>query len=377
MTASGELNNFLKEREALQKENKARPKRKLTRSRKIKTHEIATTIRQLAVMLKAGLPLSKSLRVISAQATNLHLKRVLESIIQDIHEGGNFSDALKKEEKIFGKLCIGLANVGESVGNLDEALEKVADYMERREEIRRKIRVAMSYPMVIVIVSVGALLFLLLGIVPIFAKMFEDFGAELPYITQVVMNISSLIRNNFLTLSIVIILFIWFIQFLFSKERFRYKMDRVVLKLPVLGGLILKGQIARLTMALGTLLGSGVSLLDSLRIVTYLTENRLLVEELERMTESSKKGEPLFATMNSGFLIPPIVIQMVQVGEETGELGGMFHQVADYYEKEVNSAIDSLTSIIEPIIIVILGVIIGGMLIAMYLPIFELSSIVQ
>lgn len=368
-----EVRRILRRKRVLVTEARAKPREiHLHIRRGVKSTEISRMARQFATMIEAGLPLVQSLEILSDQATSPALKDALSDVRERVQSGSTLAEALGKHPKIFDELFVNMVEAGEVGGALDTILLRLATYREKVDALRRKIKGAMYYPAVISVVAAGATLFLITFIVPVFAKLFEGFGAELPLPTKLVMAISGIIRSNIL-LGIVILIGLGIgYRYLAKTPSGRLAIDRFKLKIPIMGNLLRKSIIARFSRTLGTLLNSGVPILDALEITAKTAGNKVIYNAIRRAVTAIAQGDTIAQPLQDTGVFPPMVVQMISVGEKTGGLDEMLEKVADFYEDEVDAAVDALTSIIEPVVIVVMGAVIGFVLISMYLPMFDL-----
>lgn len=368
-----EVRRILRRKRVLVTEARAKPREiHLHIRRGVKSTEISRMARQFATMIEAGLPLVQSLEILSDQATSPALKDALSNVRERVQSGSTLAEALGKHPKIFDELFVNMVEAGEVGGALDTILLRLATYREKVDALRRKIKGAMYYPAVISVVAAGATLFLITFIVPVFAKLFEGFGAELPLPTKLVMAISGIIRSNIL-LGIVILIGLGIgYRYLAKTPSGRLAIDRFKLKIPIMGNLLRKSIIARFSRTLGTLLNSGVPILDALEITAKTAGNKVIYNAIRRAVTAIAQGDTIAQPLQDTGVFPPMVVQMISVGEKTGGLDEMLEKVADFYEDEVDAAVDALTSIIEPVVIVVMGAVIGFVLISMYLPMFDL-----
>lgn len=343
----------------------------------IKLGEIANFARQFAVMIGAGLPLSQCLAVMAAQVENRHFQKVLRSVSQSVESGSTLADSLIRHQNVFGELFIHMVEAGELGGVLDVILRRLATYLEKTVALRRKIKGALMYPLVITVVAFVSVLFMLMFIIPIFANLFANFQAELPGPTKVVIFLSNTIQNNFIYMGIGIVLLIVLYKLVTRKEKGRLVRDKILLALPVFGPVILKSAISRFSRTLETLLASGVAIIEALNITAKSAGNMVIQVTVQRMAERIASGQTISEPLRESGVFPPMVVQMVAVGEKTGEVDAMLSKIADFYEDEVDTAVQAMTSILEPIMIVLLGTVVGGMLIAMYLPMFDLIGAIK
>lgn len=337
---------------------------------------MARFTRQFSAMTSAGLPLIQCLDILGEQTEDETLKAAIMQVASDIQGGGTLADSLSKHKKIFSELYCQMIAAGEAGGILDTILLRLAEYQEKADALRRKIKGAMTYPVIVAVVAVAAVAILMIFVVPIFANMFTDSGAKLPLPTRIVMGASDFIRNWFMAI-FAVAGFGSFALFRYWKtEKGRFKMDHILLNAPILGDLERKSCISRFTRTLGTLLNSGVSIIDALQVTAKTSGNKVLELGIYKTLESISGGQTIADPLRATGVFPPMVIQMIAVGERTGGLSEMLIKVADFYDDEVDAAVDALTSMIEPLVIVVLGSIIGGVLVAMYLPMFEMASTV-
>jgi type IV pilus assembly protein PilC len=342
----------------------------------VKTKELAIFTRQFATMINAGLPLVQCLDILGQQAQNANFKSVIVAVMHDVEAGATLAEALRKHPKVFDKLFTNMVEAGEAGGVLDDILLRLATYIEKAEALKRKVKSAMTYPLVVATVALLATVFMLLFIIPTFAKIFTDFGGDLPLPTKVVLALSDFLRNAWYILLAGVAAAIFAYRRYVAVESGRRNVDRLKLRIPVLGDVLRKGSIARFTRTLGTLISSGVPILDGLEITAQTSGNKIIEEAILETRGSIREGETIAAPLKQSKVFPPMVVQMISVGEETGALDEMLNKIAAFYDDEVNTAVDTLTSIIEPIMIVVMGLVVGGMVVAMYMPMFKLVSVV-
>jgi type IV pilus assembly protein PilC len=332
--------------------------------------------RQFATMIDAGLPLVQCLSIMTGQMENPTFQDVLKKITGDVEAGSTLSEAMAKHTNVFNNLFINMVAAGEVGGILDEVLLRVSTYMEKADQLKRKIKGAMMYPIVVMTVAIGATATLLILVIPNFVTMFEQSGVELPLPTKIVVGLSEFLQSYILVIIAVSIGLAILYKRYYATDQGERNIDNFKLHMPLLGNLVRKSSVARFSRTLGTLLRSGVSILEALDITARTAGNRILQDALLKARSSIGGGETITAPLAEADVFPQMVIQMVNVGEQTGELDKMLEKVADYYEEEVDAAVDGLTSIIEPVIIVYLGVVIGGMVLAMYMPLFDMMKVV-
>ncbi|TVP80968.1 MAG: type II secretion system F family protein [Puniceicoccaceae bacterium] len=340
----------------------------------IKPEELTTFTRQLATLLDAGLPLLRAIEVMIRQEKNLRFKAVLEQIAGQVKSGNSFSDGLAQHPKIFDRLFVNMVRAGEAGGVLDVVLSRLAGFMEKALKTKKKVKAAMVYPIVVVGVAVSIVALLMVVVVPKFEAIFADMldGAALPGPTQVVVSISNFMRENIIVTLGLIVLFVFAFKF-FLKTPFGSKMfNWLSINIPKVGDLVRKVNIARITRTFGTLLSSGVPILQSITITKDITGNKYYENALGRIHDAVRDGESLAKPMEREKVFPNMVTSMVDVGEETGELSEMLNRVADNYDEDVDNAVAGITSIIEPVMIVFLAVVVGFIVIALFLPIVEI-----
>lgn len=347
------------------------------RGKRIKPNDIAYLSRQLATMLGAGVPVVQAFNIIATGHENPRMRQLTNQIRQDIEGGASLSLALSHHPKYFDELYINLVSAGEQSGTLDSLLERIADYKEKTESIKQKIRKAMFYPAMVVLVAVIVTAILLIYVIPKFKSLYSNFGASLPAFTRWVIGVSnSVTHEGWLYALIIIGAVIGVYQARQRSEAFRHRMDRWLLKLPVLGLIMTKAAIARFARTLSITFKAGVPLNDGLVTVAGATGNSVFREAVDRARVQISGGQRLYRALEETNVFPNIVTQMVAIGEESGELDIMTGKVADFYEQEVDTLVDGLSSLLEPLIMMILGVVVGGLVIAMYLPIFNMGNVV-
>ena len=347
------------------------------RQQQIKIKDVVIFTRQFSTMIDAGLPLVQGLEILAAQQVNKSFKRVLTDVKETVEGGSTLADSLKKHPKVFDDLYVNLVAAGEVGGILDTILQRLAVHLEKIAALKRKVKGAMLYPAIVMVVAVASVAVLLLFVIPIFAKMFADFGKELPAFTQMVIDLSNLAQKGI----IPILFFIGLFSFLFSRfyktSKGRLLVDGLILKSPIIGDVVRKVAIARFTRTLGTMISSGVPILDGLDIVARTAGNRVVQNAIEATRKSISEGKTFAEPLTATGVFPPMVVQMISVGESTGALDSMLGKIADFYDEEVDAAVDALTSMIEPLLILFLGGTVGTLVIAMYLPIFSMASAID
>ncbi len=344
--------------------------------KKVNQRAIAVFTRQLATMIDAGLPLVQSLEILSSQQESKVFKNIIREIREDVEGGSTFAGALKKHPATFNELYTNLVVAGEEGGILDNILSRLANYIEKSEALKKKVKSALIYPATIVGVAVIVVMILMIFVIPVFETMFKSAGQNLPLPTLIVLTISKLIKRYVIILTPALILLFFLGKKYYQTQNGRAVIDRLLLKLPVFGPLFRKIAVARFSRTLGTLVSSGVPILDGLSIVSRTSGNRTIETAILNARASIREGETIAEPLNRSAIFPPMVIQMISVGESTGALDSMLSKIADFYEEEVDIAVANLTSLLEPFLMIFLGVVIGGVVISMYLPIFNMASAV-
>ncbi len=345
-------------------------------SGRVKSKVLTTFTRQLATLVDAGLPLLRGLRVLEKQEKNVTLREIIGQLSVSIEGGSTFSEGLAQHPKVFDRLYINMVKAGELGGVLEVVLNRLSEFMEKAQKIKGKVIAAMFYPVAVLVVAVAIMAVLLVWVIPQFKTVFAGMldGAQLPAFTRFVLGVSDLVKDNFLaTLAVCIVLYIIFVLVGKTKPG-RRVYDKVKLKMPVFGPVVTKVAISRFTRTLGTLVSSGVPILQALNIVKETSGNVIISKAVEDIHESVKEGETITAPLEASNVFPPIVISMVDVGEQTGALPEMLMKIADTYDEEVDNAVAAMTSLLEPIMIVFLAVIVGSIVIAMFLPLIALMN---
>ena len=344
------------------------------RKQKITERDIVIFTRQFSTMVDAGLPLVQCLEILGRGADNKTFGEAITKVKVDIESGANLSDALRRHPKIFDSLYCNLVEAGEAGGILDTILSRLADYIEKALALKKKVKAAMVYPGAIVSVAFVVVAFLMVFVIPTFATMFERGGAELPGPTAIVMAISNFFRNQWYFIFGGPVLFYFLFKRVYATERGNIEIDRTVLKLPVFGMLIKKVSTAKFSRTLGTLIASGVPLIEAMDICARTAGNKIIEIAILNTIESIKEGETIAAPLARENVFPPMVIQMIDVGESAGALDAMLTKIADFYDEEVDTAVDGLTALLEPMLMVFLGCVVGFIVVAMYLPIFKMGE---
>ncbi len=345
-----------------------------SKGKKITGRDIVIFTRQFSTMVDAGLPLVQCLDILGKQTENKTLGEVVLQVKGNIEKGSDLSDSMRKHPKVFDNLYCNLVEAGEAGGILDTILKRLAEYIEKAESLKKKVKSAMVYPGVIVTVAVGVVAFLMIFVIPAFASLFDNSGADLPGPTQIVMDVSHLFRTKWYYMLGGLVAFIFLFKKIYSTERGRFEIDRLALKVPVVGVLIRKVSVAKFTRTLGTLIASGVPLIEGLEICARTSGNKIVERAVFNTIEAIKEGESIAAPLSRESIFPPMVIQMIDVGENSGSLDAMCTKIADFYDEEVDAAVAALTSLLEPMLMVFLGIVVGFIVVAMYLPIFKMGE---
>jgi type IV pilus assembly protein PilC len=332
--------------------------------------------RQLATLIDSGLPLLRGLTVLAKQEPNPVLKKTVNQLSESVQAGGTFSEALAQHPRIFNKLYVNMVKAGELGGVLELVLSRLADYQEKAQKLKNKIVSAMIYPLIVMFIAVGIMVFLLLFIVPRFEQIFEEMlgGSELPMITQIVTGASKFVQNNWLLLFGGIALAIVGFKLYANTKGGRHNVDRLKLRMPVIGDIQRKSAIARFSRTLGTLVTSGVPILQALNITKETAGNVIISEAIGKVHDAVKEGESIVQPLEASKVFPPMVISMVDVGEETGQLPDMLLKIADVYDDEVDNAVSAMTSLLEPLMIVFLAIIVGTIVLALFMPLLDIIS---
>ncbi|HTE42312.1 MAG TPA: type II secretion system F family protein [Steroidobacteraceae bacterium] len=344
---------------------------------KIKPEDIALFSRQLATMLQAGIPMVQAFEIVGNGHDKPAMQKLIIAIKSDVESGTALHEALKKHPLYFDKLYTNLVEAGEHAGALESLLDKIATYQEKTEALKKKIKKALFYPTAVMVVAVIVTIILLIFVIPQFESLFKGFGADLPAFTQMVINASRFLQDNGIYVGAVAFgagyAFLWFKK---RSRKMQEMLDRMLLKAPIIGPIMVKAAIARYSRTLSTMFAAGVPLVEALTSVAGATGNIVYEEATLKIRDEVSTGQRLQRSMESTGLFPNMVIQMIAVGEESGSLDAMSSKVADFYEADVDAAVDGMSSLLEPLIMAILGVLVGGMVIAMYLPIFKLGAVV-
>jgi type IV pilus assembly protein PilC len=344
---------------------------------KISMRDIVIFTRQFSTMINAGLPLVQALDILSKQSENKALKDVTIAVVFDVESGHTVADALRKHPKAFSELYVNMVAAGEAGGILDTILMRLATFMEKNDALVRKVKGAMIYPGVIMSVAAIAIVVLLIFVIPVFENMFASVGMALPLPTRVVIGMSRFLKGYWWLCGGIIFGLVTLLRRYYVTPNGKLMIDKLMLKAPILGDVLRKSAVSRFTRTLGTLIGSGVSILEGLEITAKTAGNRVISDAIMESRASIAGGETIAAPLQKSAVFPPMVISMIAVGEQTGGLDEMLSKIADFYDEEVDAAVSGLLSLMEPVMIVFLGVVVGGMVVAMYLPIFDMINAVQ
>ncbi len=341
---------------------------------KVTAKDIVVFTRQFSTMIDAGLPLVQGLTILSEQADNRTFRQILKQVTKDVEGGSTLAEALKKHPKVFDDLFVNLVAAGEVGGILDTIFQRLAAYIEKAQKLKSRIKGAMTYPIVVVCIAVIVIAVILVFVIPVFEDLFASAGSSLPVPTQIVVSLSRFFKGNIhYVIAAVIVLIIAFKKYR-GTEKGRKQTDTLSLKLPVFGPLLKKAAVARFTRTLGTMISSGVPILSALEVVAKTSGNVILEQVIFEVRSSIAEGQPIAEPLSETDIFPSMVTQMIAVGEATGALDTMLEKIADFYEDEVDTAVEALTSMLEPLLMVFLGGAIGGLVIAMYLPIFKMAA---
>ncbi len=343
---------------------------------KVTTKDVVIFTRQLSTMIDAGLPLVQGLDILAKQQENPTFKKTLEEIKSDVETGTTFADAMKKHPEIFDNLFTNMIDAGEVGGILDTILNRLATFMEKSMVLKKKVKGAMTYPVICLCISIVILGVILVFVVPVFEGMFADFGAALPVPTQIVVKMSNFVKANILYMIAAGVGLVFVFKRINKTEKGKKKIDAMLLELPVFGDLIKKVAVAKFTRTLGTMLQSGVPILESLRVVGRTAGNKVIETAVFRVADAITEGRPIAEPLEETGVFPSMVVQMINVGEAVGALDTMLDKIATFYDQEVDQAVENLTAMIEPFMMVFLGGMIGGLVVAMYLPIFQMGNVV-
>lgn len=350
---------------------------KLPIGNKVKLKDLTVFSRQFATMITAGLSLTKCLAVLSEQTQSKALKAVIEEVLKDVEQGRSLSDAMAKHTAVFPPIFINMVRAGETGGVLDVVLMRIAEHFEKEANIRAKIKSAMAYPIAMFTFSILITFALLVFVVPIFVKMFEDMGGTLPLPTQVILALSTFLNKAWFIILPALIGFVYLFKMYGKTPDGRAKIDTFKLKIPIFGMLVKKMAVSRFSRTLGTLMSSGVPILSALDIVADSSGNAVVADAVKGARSSIKEGDTISRPLAGSKVFPPMVVQMISVGEETGALDSMLAKIADFYDHEVASTVEGLTSVLEPIMIAVMGLLIGGIIVSLYMPMFQIINLIK
>lgn len=346
------------------------------KKKRIKLDDLVMFSRQLATMVDSGIPLVQALSILGEQSENKTLSITTQLVKRDVESGSSLCEALAKHPQVFSELYINMAKAGEASGKLDAILDRLASYLEKTNALQRKVRSSLVYPAVVISLAFTITLILLIKVVPIFKNIFGTLGGTLPLPTQILIGTSDFLRSN----APIAIAGLFILGFIFKKyistPRGRYQLDLRLLKMPIFGPLLRNVAIAKFSRTLATLIQSGVPILYALSIVGKTAGNKIIEENVTNACVSIKEGEPISEPLSKGNIFPPMVVRMISVGEKTGKLEKMLNKIADFYEEQVDAAVGGLVSMIEPLVIAFLGIVIGGIVTALFLPIFKISELI-
>ena len=343
---------------------------------KVTGKDIIVFTRQLSTMIDAGLPLVQGIQILEQQQENPTFKKALSKIRRDVESGTTLADAMRKHPKIFDTLFTNMIEAGETGGILDTILQRLASFMEKSLLLKRKIKGAMTYPTVCLAISILILIIILVFVVPVFTSMFSSFGSSLPLPTQIVVNLSDFFKANIFYIIAALFVIIAAVKKIYTTKKGELLIDRVLLRMPVVGMLLKKVAVSKFTRTLSTMLQSGVPILEGLQVVAKTAGNKVIENAVFRVSDGISEGRPMAEPLEESGVFPNMVVQMINVGESVGALDSMLEKIADFYDGEVDQAVENLTALIEPFMMVFLGGMIGGLVVAMYLPIFKMASVV-
>ncbi|MDR0477477.1 MAG: type II secretion system F family protein [Desulfobulbaceae bacterium] len=343
---------------------------------KVTGKDVVIFTRQLSTMIDAGLPLVQAIGIIEKQQENSTLKKLLDIVRADVEAGSTLADAMRKHPKVFDDFFTNMIEAGETGGILDTILSRLAVFMEKAMALSKKVKGAMIYPAICLLLSVAILAVILIFVIPVFSEMFASFGKALPLPTQIVIDMSNFVKAYILYILIALIILVYIFKKIYGTAKGRLSLDRSLLSLPMVGELLHKVAVSKFTRTLSAMLHSGVPILEALRVVAGTTNNKVIERAVYRVADSIAEGRPIAEPLEESGVFPNMVVQMINVGESVGALDTMLDKIADFYDQEVDQAVGNITSAIEPLMMVVLGGLIGGVVIAMYLPIFQIASLV-
>ena len=343
---------------------------------KVKGSDIIIFCRQFSTMIDAGLPIIQCLDILYAQNDNKTFKKMLKDVKSNVESGQTLAESLKKYPKQFDDLFVNMISAGEAGGILDMILRRLSAYLEKAAKLKAKIKGGMTYPLVTIVIAIVVVAIIMVFVIPVFEEMFSGMGSALPAATQIVVNLSRAIKSNIFYIIGATMVFIYAMRRFYRTEKGRILMDDLLLKIPLFGDLVRKAAVAKFTRTTGTMLSSGVAILDALEIVAKTAGNKTIEKAVLDTRTAIAEGRTMSDPLAESGVFPSMVCQMIAVGESTGALDAMLTKIAEFYEEEVDQAVENLTALIEPLMIVFLGVVIGGLVVAMYLPIFKMASVV-
>lgn len=344
---------------------------------KVTGKDIVIFTRQMSTMIDAGLPLVQCLQILAKQQDNSTFKRVLTEVQTDVESGTTLADAMRKHPKVFDNLFSNMIEAGELGGILDTILSRLAAFKEKAMALQKKIKGAMTYPAICLAIALIILVVILVFVIPVFADMFKEFGSALPAPTQFVVSMSEFFKKNIIFVFIGVFIVSFIIKKIYNTEKGRLKIDGFLIRAPVVGPLIRKVAVSKFTRTLSTMLQSGVPILEALQVVAKTSGNKVIERAVFHVSDSIAEGRPIAEPLEESGVFPNMVVQMINVGESVGALDAMLEKIADFYDEEVDQAVDNLTAMIEPFMMVFLGGMIGGLVVAMYLPIFKMAGVVD
>ncbi len=343
---------------------------------RVPARDVVVFIRLFATMVAAGLPIVQALNILGRQTDNRSFRRVIRRMVGDVEAGDTLSGAMGRHGRVFSELSVSLVAAGEAAGALDTILGRLADFLEKHGALGRKVRAALIYPAMIFAVTIPAVAILLIFVIPTFESMFASAGVPMPLPTRMVIAASGFVQRHWWALVLAVPALALLVRHAHGTSRGRLLLDRLLLAVPLVGGLVRKAAVSRFTRTLGTLVASGVSILQGLEITARTAGNRVIHDAVMKSRTAVERGETIARPLEESGAFTPMVVRMVEVGERTGALDEMLERVADFYEQEVDTALEAVIAMVEPVMIVVLGVVVGGMIVAMYLPIFEMITVV-
>ena len=341
---------------------------------KVTGKDVVVFTRQLSTMIDAGLPLVQCLQILAKQQSNSTFRKVLQDIQTDVETGTTLADSMRKHPKIFDNLYANMIEAGELGGILDTILSRLAVFKEKAMALQKKIKGAMTYPIICLAISILILVVILVFVIPVFVDMFESMDSALPVPTQIVVDMSNFVKGNFIFIAIACAIIFFIYKKIYNTKKGRFKIDAFFLRAPIAGPLIRKVAVSKFTRTLSTMLQSGVPILDALQVVAKTSGNKVIERSVIRVADSIAEGRPIAEPLEETGVFPNMVVQMINVGESVGALDTMLEKIADFYDEEVDQAVENLTAMIEPLMMVFLGGMIGGLVVAMYLPIFQMAG---